>query len=112
MNTEVDTAKSKSGCIGARLTKDEQNQVEERAAACGLTVSQWARQTLLEALERTPMEMRLMTFMAAQTMAIRVAMQEWQRGKDLGEAEVQERIERLAGKAASDFAASQRKKVA
>jgi hypothetical protein len=109
MNTKTDSEKSKSGWVGSRLTKDEQTRVEERAEVCGLTVSEWARQTLLEALERTPMELRLMHFVAAQTIAIRFAMSEWQQGHDLEDTEVQGRIQRLASKAAADYSATQRK---
>jgi hypothetical protein len=109
MKTKTDSANNKSGWVGARLTKDEQIRVEERAEAAGLTVSEWVRHTLLESLERTPMELRVMHFVAAQTIAIRYAMSEWQQGHNLEDTEVQGRIQRLASKAASDFSATQKR---
>jgi hypothetical protein len=105
----MDAKDMKTESVRVRLTAEEQTRIEAHVEACGLTLSEWARQTLLEALERSPMELRLMRFVAAQTTAIRYAMNEWQQGHNLEEAEVQGRIERLASKAADDFAASLRK---
>ena len=88
--------KSKAGCVAARLTGMEQKQVLERAEASGLTVSEWVRQTLLETLYTSPQELRLMTFIAAEGAALRLAMEEWQQGRHLTEPDVRERIERLS----------------
>lgn len=107
----MDAKDMKTESVRVRLTTEEQTRIEAHVEACGLTLSEWARQTLLEALERSPMELRLMRFVAAQTLAIRFAMGEWQQGHNLEDAEVKGRIQRLASKAAADFSASQKRAV-
>jgi hypothetical protein len=96
MKAKRTAPKSKSGYVHARLTNDEQQRVGACAQARGLTVSKWVRETLLEALETSPLEARLKVFIAAETAAIRLSLEEWQQGRHLTEPEVQERIERLA----------------
>jgi len=96
MKAKRTAPKSKSGYVHARLTNDEQQRVGACAQARGLTVSKWVRETLLEALETSPLEARLKVFTAAETAAIRLSLEEWQQGRHLTEPDVRERIERLS----------------
>jgi membrane protein required for beta-lactamase induction len=70
----------------------------------GKTISEWVRQVILEALETTPGELRLMAFVTAQTGAVSKALEEWQQNQNLSDANVQERIRRLAIETALDDA--------
>jgi hypothetical protein len=105
MQAKAKAQKREAGTVRARLTKDERTRVVEHARARGITVSKWVRDTLLEALDTSPTERRLTTFVAAQTLGIRLAMEEWQQGQDISKPDVRERIERLATEAARQFAA-------
>lgn len=104
MNPRNKAQKNKAGFVHARLTTEEQAQVQERSESLGLTVSEWIRETLLAALETSPQERRMMTFIAAQTAVIRVAMEQWQSGKQLADAAVQTLIEKLAAETAQPAA--------
>lgn len=103
MKAQPEALKRRSGYAHARLTEAEEKLVKAQAEMRGMTTSQWVRETLLEALVTSPAERRLMSFIATQTVAIRVSMEEWQAGKDLSNPTVQERIHRLAADAAREF---------
>jgi hypothetical protein len=92
--------KNKAGFVHARLTTEEQAQVQERSESLGLTVSEWIRETLLAALETSPEERRMMTFIAAQTASIRAALEAWQGNKQLSDATVRQDIEKVAAEMA------------
>ena len=104
MNERVRKQNSKTVVVAARLTRSEEARVAERASAAGKTVSEWVRQMVLEALETSPGELRLMAFVTAQTGAVRKALEEWQQNKELSDANVQERIRRLSIETALDDA--------
>jgi len=93
-----------SETVHVRLTMDQQMLLEAHAEARGLTLSEWALQTLLETLEASPMEHRLMNFIAAQHAATRLSLEEWQAGRDLTDSEVQARVMRGAVRSARDLA--------
>ena len=90
--------------MSARLTEDERSRVGERAEAAGKTVSEWVGQVVLEALDATPAELRLMAFFTAQIRAVNRALEEWQQNRNLSDPTVQERIRRLAIEMAADDA--------
>ena len=94
----------KAGVVGARLTSAEQSKLIERAEAAGKTVSEWVRQVILESLDATPTELRLMAFFTAQIRAVNRALEEWQQNRNLSDPNVQERIRRLAIEMAADDA--------
>jgi hypothetical protein len=96
MKQQTAVTENKSGYVRARLTTAEQTRVKERARMLGMTVSEWTRMTLISALEASESEQRLMTFIAAETAAIRLSLEEWQQGRHLTEPDVQQRIERLS----------------
>jgi uncharacterized protein (DUF1778 family) len=52
-------SKTLTGNVTARVTPDEQVRLQQRADEVGLTLSEWARQVLLEAL-RSSQETRLL----------------------------------------------------
>jgi len=96
MKQQTAVTENKSGYVRARLTTAEQTRVQERARILGMTVSEWTRMTLISALEASESEQRLLTFIAAETAAIRLSLEEWQQGRHLTEPDVRERIERLS----------------
>ncbi len=106
MKPQTTVQQNKSGYVRTRLTMAEQARVKERAEARGLTTSEWVRVTLMAALESSAEERRLMSFIAAQTLAIRLSLEEWQAGKDLTEPDVRARVERLALQASREFMAT------
>jgi len=96
MKQQTAVTENKSGYVRARLTTAEQTRVQERARMLGMTVSEWIRMTLISALEASESEHRVMMFIAAETAAIRLSLEEWQQGRHLTEPDVRERIERLS----------------
>ncbi len=56
-----------NGSATAKLTREEEKRVRERADECGLTKSEWCRQVILKALEAPP-ETRIVV---AEFMALR-----------------------------------------
>ncbi|HEX4772240.1 MAG TPA: hypothetical protein VH351_15495 [Bryobacteraceae bacterium] len=103
-NEQDQKRNSKTGKVSARLTRPEELRVTERADAAGKTVSEWVRQVILESLDGTPTELRLMAFFTAQIRSVTKALEEWRQNRNLSDPNVQERIRRLAIEMAADDA--------
>lgn len=95
-----------AGYVRSRLTLEELERVKQRADASGMSVSEWVRGALVAGLAKSPGERRLMEFFAAQSLAIRLSLDEWQGGEKLSDPDVQKRIMERSIEGAREYMAS------
>jgi hypothetical protein len=80
-------ARSLTACANVKVTADELQAIRRRAAIEGLTVSEWGRRKLLEALEVDPVTRTMMAeFLAMRRIVLALYAESRRGGKELSQA--------------------------
>jgi Mobilization protein NikA len=88
-------SKTLTGNVAARVTPEEQTRLQQRADEAGLTLSEWARQVLLEAV-RSSQETRLLL---SELLALRMIVLRLQLDLIDGEQPTKERLKEILERA-------------